>query len=48
MSFGIVIFHGLIVPPVHFKDHLGNFWLSINRDFTNYTVPADRPGSLLH
>jgi hypothetical protein len=28
MSFGIVIFHWLILPPVHAKNHLGEFWLS--------------------
>jgi hypothetical protein len=30
MSFGLVIFHRLIVPPVHPKNHLG--------EFSNYTL----------
>jgi hypothetical protein len=34
MSFGIVIFHRLIVPPVHAKNHLGELAVD-NHYFTN-------------
>jgi hypothetical protein len=30
-----VIFHRLIVPPVHAESHLGKFQLAINRHYTH-------------